>query len=308
MLYYLFNLIIPCTIIATLALLAFCIPPVSGQRITLSITVMLAMSVFLNFAWTRLPVTSESVPLLATYYMITMFEIGLSVFANCVALTYYYRDNACSYLPRLCRVTFIGWLAKTIAGIFCMQHPSDTSRLSKIVRECIVEEDISSVHYQHTTQSTIQDQEDWNSYRRQCDSVVTVMDISPDNSRRIGRRRSSPIVEVAHISKRRNSKPAPFKRTFLKEVLQHTSTHALTAEPRLHYKQYKAYRQNRDEDDVDVLIGNTVENALLDELEDHKHFTAMIIDRFFLIVFLLTIALSFTALLSGDTASYMPES
>ncbi|XP_065071216.1 neuronal acetylcholine receptor subunit alpha-10-like [Rhopilema esculentum] len=287
-LYYLFNLILPCSIIATLAVLAFCINPRSGQRITLSITVMLAMSVFLNFAWTRLPVTSESVPLLAKYYMITMSEIGLSLFANCVSLNYFYRDDALNYLPRFCRVNFIAWLAKVIAPIFCMEHPRAGSHLSKIVKEYTEDDTVSRDYVPHGVVNEEGEIRGSHHY----ETVVTIAD-SHDNSR----------VKVSQLVKRQRLQK-PFKRIFMHDVLANTSTHALTAEPQEHYKAFREYRKCREEDDLDVLIGNKVELALLQELEDHKQFAAAIMDRFFLLIFLLTIALSVTALMSGDTAKY----
>eukprot|EP00794_Sanderia_malayensis_P005305 gene5305-5974_t len=322
-LYYLFNLILPCSIIACLALLAFCIPPLSGQRITLSITVMLAMSVFLNFAWVRLPVTSESVPLLAKYYMLTMTEIGLSLFANCVTLNYFYRDDALHYMPRCFRVKFIAWLGKFIAPLFCMQHPSANSRLSKIIKE-YTEEDDTPMDYGETFFNHSNHNDDGdpmtsssNAGGANYESIVTIMDTADagghNKSPSSGKISSAtvhikPRIKVSKIVKRKQQQqPLPFKRIFLQEILEHTSTHALNAEPHEHYKNYKDYRKNKDEDDVDVLVGNNVEKALLQELDDHKHFTAMIIDRFFLVVFLLTIALSFTSLLSGDTSRYSTE-
>ena len=39
--------------------------------------------------------------------------------------------------------------------------------------------------------------------------------------------------------------------------------------------------------------------------KNHKQFAVMIIDRFFLVIFLLIIALSFTTLSSGDTTNYV---
>ena len=63
-LYYVFNLIIPCALIATLTLIKFFLPPESGEKVGLGITVLLAMTVFLLLVADSLPSTSESIPLL----------------------------------------------------------------------------------------------------------------------------------------------------------------------------------------------------------------------------------------------------
>ena len=276
-LYYLFNLILPCAIISTLAILAFCINPRSGQRITLSITVMLTMSVFLNFAWSRLPVTSDSVPLLAKYYMVIMTVIGLSLFANCVTLNYFYRDQALSYLPRWFRIKFITWLAKVISSLFCTPYPSHTRVFSHAFS-----------------------QGDNSTYANRNGSDENVVMIADSR----GPMQSKPRVKIRHQVKRERVEP---KQTSPEDILKNTTTHALVAEAKEHYMLYKESRKNREEDDVDVLIGNNVEHRLLNDLEDHRQFTAMIIDQFFFIFFLFIFVLSMTVLLSGDTMKYTKE-
>ena len=286
-LYYLFNLILPCAIISTLAILAFCINPRSGQRITLSITVMLTMSVFLNFAWSRLPVTSDSVPLLAKYYMVIMTVIGLSLFANCVTLNYFYRDQALSYLPRWFRIKFITWLAKVISSLFCMPYPSHTRVFSHAFSHTRVFSHVFSQGENST----------YSNKNGSDDNVVMIAD-----SR--GPMQSKPRVKIRHPVKRDRVEPT---HTSPADILKNTTTHALVAEAKEHYLLYKESRKSRDEDDVDVLIGSNVEHRLLNDVEDHRQFTAMIIDQFFFILFLFIFVLSMTVLLSGDTMKYTKE-
>ena len=64
-LYYLYNIIFPCVMMSALTLLVFCLPPDSGEKITLGITVLLAFSVFLLRMGEDLPETSEFIPLLS---------------------------------------------------------------------------------------------------------------------------------------------------------------------------------------------------------------------------------------------------
>ena len=64
-LYYLYNVIFPCIMMSALTLLVFCLPPDSGEKITLGITVLLAFSVFMLRIAENLPETSEFVPLIS---------------------------------------------------------------------------------------------------------------------------------------------------------------------------------------------------------------------------------------------------
>jgi hypothetical protein len=49
---------------STLTVLVFCLPPDSGEKIGLGITVLLAFSVFMLAIAEKMPETSESIPLI----------------------------------------------------------------------------------------------------------------------------------------------------------------------------------------------------------------------------------------------------
>ena len=63
-LYYFFNLVMPCVLITAISLLVFCLPPESGEKISLGITVLLSLCVFLLMVSERMPATSETIPLI----------------------------------------------------------------------------------------------------------------------------------------------------------------------------------------------------------------------------------------------------
>ena len=66
-LYYLLNIIFPCLWLTILSLLGFWLPPDSGEKITLGITVLLAFSVFMLLIAESMPSTSEFVPLIGKW-------------------------------------------------------------------------------------------------------------------------------------------------------------------------------------------------------------------------------------------------
>ena len=65
LIYYLYNVIFPCVMMSALTLLVFCLPPESGEKVTMGITVLLSFSVFLLRLGEDLPETSEFIPLLS---------------------------------------------------------------------------------------------------------------------------------------------------------------------------------------------------------------------------------------------------
>ena len=65
--YYLYNVIIPSAMLASLTLLGFWLRPDSGEKITLGLTVLLSLSVFMLLIAENTPATSFFVPLLGKY-------------------------------------------------------------------------------------------------------------------------------------------------------------------------------------------------------------------------------------------------
>lgn len=65
LLYYMYNVIFPCVMMSALTVLVFILPPDSGEKLTMGITVLLAFSVFLLRMAEDLPETSEFIPLLS---------------------------------------------------------------------------------------------------------------------------------------------------------------------------------------------------------------------------------------------------
>lgn len=63
-LYYAFNVIIPCVLLSLLTLTGFLLPPESGEKVTLGLTVLLAFSVFMLLIAENMPPTSEYIPLI----------------------------------------------------------------------------------------------------------------------------------------------------------------------------------------------------------------------------------------------------
>lgn len=98
-LFYIFNLIVPCLIIMSMVLLGFFLPPESGERITLSITVLLAMAVFLQLAAENLPRNSENLPVMGIFYITVMLEVAGSLVATCYILHIHHRNSGTAIVP-----------------------------------------------------------------------------------------------------------------------------------------------------------------------------------------------------------------
>lgn len=121
-LFYVFNLITPCMIMLSMILLGFFLPPESGERITLSITVLLAMAVFLQLVAETLPRNSETIPLLGKFYITIMAEISMSLMSTCWVLNIHHRNSGRSIvkIPSWIETYVLGWLASAL----CVRKPA----------------------------------------------------------------------------------------------------------------------------------------------------------------------------------------
>jgi len=101
-LYYVFNIILPCMLLVAAVLFGFFLPPESGERISLTITSLLAVAVFLQLVSTTLPRNSDNIPMLAMFYMIIMTESALSLITTCIVLTFHFKsvEKGAAPMPR----------------------------------------------------------------------------------------------------------------------------------------------------------------------------------------------------------------
>lgn len=132
-LFYAFNLITPCMIMLSMILLGFFLPPESGERITLSITVLLAMAVFLQLVAETLPRNSETIPLLGKFYITIMAEISVSLMSTCWVLNIHHRNSGRSIvkIPAWVEIFVLGWLA----NILCVRKPGTQNGESSLVEK-----------------------------------------------------------------------------------------------------------------------------------------------------------------------------
>ncbi|XP_033928251.1 neuronal acetylcholine receptor subunit alpha-10 [Melopsittacus undulatus] len=75
--FYIYNLLLPCLMVSFLAPLSFYLPADSGEKVSLGVTVLLALTVFQLLVAESMP-PSESVPLIGKYYIATMTMMAAS--------------------------------------------------------------------------------------------------------------------------------------------------------------------------------------------------------------------------------------
>ncbi|XP_075591814.1 neuronal acetylcholine receptor subunit alpha-7 isoform X3 [Dermatophagoides farinae] len=110
-LYYGFNLIVPSVIISSMTLLSFTLPPDSGEKLTLGVTILLSMIVFMMQLAEIMPATSDSVSIIGSYFACIMVMVAFSVVMTVVVLNFHHRTTEQQQeMPTWIRKVIITWL------------------------------------------------------------------------------------------------------------------------------------------------------------------------------------------------------
>ena len=152
-LYYFSNLILPCVIIgknfplficvacfwsylvgcsyspisASLAVFGFCVPPDSGEKVTLEITVLMSLTFYLNqvrtnfrniylntvleFQVSAMQPPSSDTPLIGIYFSCIMVIVAVSVVTTIMVLNFHHRAQAANCdMPPWIKAVFLQWL------------------------------------------------------------------------------------------------------------------------------------------------------------------------------------------------------
>ncbi|XP_070296643.1 neuronal acetylcholine receptor subunit alpha-2-like [Salvelinus sp. IW2-2015] len=128
-LFYTVNLIIPCLLISCLTVLVFYLPSDCGEKITLCISVLLSLTVFLLLITEIIPSTSLVIPLIGEYLLFTMIFVTLSIVITVFVLNVHHRSSATHTMPRWVRTLFLSAIPRWL----CMKRPPPDLRRRGLV-------------------------------------------------------------------------------------------------------------------------------------------------------------------------------
>uniref|UniRef100_A0A673VI67 Acetylcholine receptor subunit alpha n=1 Tax=Suricata suricatta TaxID=37032 RepID=A0A673VI67_SURSU len=141
-LYFIVNVIIPCLLFSFLTGLVFYLPTDSGEKMTLSISVLLSLTVFLLVIVELIPSTSSAVPLIGKYMLFTMVFVIVSIIITVIVINTHHRSPSTHVMPDWVRKVFIDTIPN-IMFFSTMKRPSREKQDKKIFTEDIDISDIS---------------------------------------------------------------------------------------------------------------------------------------------------------------------
>ncbi|KAG7516770.1 acetylcholine receptor subunit gamma-like [Solea senegalensis] len=107
-LFYIINVILPCSLISSLVVLAYFLPAqAGGQKLTVAISVLLAQTVFLFLIAQKVPETSLSVPLIGKYLIFVMCVTTLIATNQIVVLNFSLRSPSTHTMSHTIKHVFL---------------------------------------------------------------------------------------------------------------------------------------------------------------------------------------------------------
>ena len=126
-LFYTVNLIIPCVLISFLSVCVFYLPADAGEKMTMCISILLALVVFLLLVSKILPPTSITIPLIAKYLLFTFIMNIVTILITVIIINWNFKTPRTHRMPSWVRAVFLNWLPR----ILLMTRPHHSERWSK---------------------------------------------------------------------------------------------------------------------------------------------------------------------------------
>ncbi|VDM81111.1 unnamed protein product [Strongylus vulgaris] len=107
----------PTVLMAFLSMMVFYLPCEASEKITLAISILLALVVFLLLVSKILPPTSSTIPLMAKYLLMTFVMNMITIMVTVVIINVYFRGPATHTMPNWVRTLFLRILPPTSSTI-----------------------------------------------------------------------------------------------------------------------------------------------------------------------------------------------
>ncbi|ELT99602.1 hypothetical protein CAPTEDRAFT_91948 [Capitella teleta] len=127
-LFYSANIVVPCVCITLLTLTGFYVPCDCSEKISISLTILLSLSMFQLLLFDLLPGTSLKVPLLGTYILFTLFVISTSIICAVMVLNIRSRTAVSGEVPAWARWLILDMMAR----LMCMPQPTQEQQDQEI--------------------------------------------------------------------------------------------------------------------------------------------------------------------------------
>ncbi|CAF3600208.1 unnamed protein product [Rotaria sordida] len=139
-LYYVVNVVVPCVLISFMTVLGFLLPPDSGEKLTLQITILLSIVMFSLLIAGIIPASSTALPTIVMYFTTVMCICSMSVFATVMVLVLHHRNAKNHTMPMWIHL----YINQYLAWLLCMKRPGHDLSWKGIRHRCSLKN--NSIH------------------------------------------------------------------------------------------------------------------------------------------------------------------
>lgn len=112
--FYVMTVLFPCILTSFVAMLSFILPAESGEKVSLGITVLLSLAVFLLLVSESMPASSDSFPFIGMYFAVSMVLVSMSCTMTVIVLMFHTRGCSGRKLPPWAKRIFVEKLGKLV--------------------------------------------------------------------------------------------------------------------------------------------------------------------------------------------------
>jgi len=151
-LYHSMYYLIPCGMIGLMTIIVFILPVNMNERMTVGLTLLIALSFFFLLMAENLPAIAETIPIAAKYYTATTVLSAFAYYMTCIVLKCHFSNPLEGDAPNWIRVLVLDWIASLLFmkentnsennsdDEFNVEHIQDQARKAPKKREMTKEE------------------------------------------------------------------------------------------------------------------------------------------------------------------------
>ncbi|ELU14906.1 hypothetical protein CAPTEDRAFT_227821 [Capitella teleta] len=113
--FYIYNLMFPGALLIMMGMLVFLLPSESGEKASLAMTTLLAMTVFMQIIMAHIPASSNVIPLLDQFFGLAMIMLTFSTMMSVLLIRLHFRGKRGRTPP-----SWVRELVKGLAKVTCM--------------------------------------------------------------------------------------------------------------------------------------------------------------------------------------------
>jgi hypothetical protein len=115
-LYYLIKIILPFTLVSFVTLFTFLLPPQTGEKLTLNVTILLSLVIYLQLLSEYIPKSDDETPILTLFCNANFFLVFLSCIMTVFVLYLYHRPSTSNIacVPTHMKIILLDYLSPLI--------------------------------------------------------------------------------------------------------------------------------------------------------------------------------------------------